>query len=209
MLMKFLKTTPLVLLVFLLSGCFPGRKQIMYEFKDGKDVFGFEIPNPDTLIKDTITFSTIEINTSLDEPIWIHFIYSEVTPHVKKLTSIKATLSEVTEQGRYKELPAICTMDIEYFNGENQVKISLKNNTAPLNTLVNWNDVNYKYEFLEKEYVKEDNSITYTNSCDFKPESYPDTLRLAVEFTWENGSRKYETFLTKKEYSGPKLNPKF
>jgi hypothetical protein len=43
----------------------------------------------------------------------------------------------------------------------------------------------------------------------FEAKDYPDTLKLAVDFLWENGERKYETLMFRQQYEGRELNIKY
>jgi hypothetical protein len=204
----------ILILLLIVSGlvfikCSFFAPKIIYVFENNKGTFEFQSTNPDSAVKEHIDIGTMEINTFKNEPVYFHFIFSEATPNVEKLKSIELSLFGKNEKGEYKEYVSDVNLKIEYFDGKNIITKELKNNVAPLNTLVDWKTVNYTYEFLNKEYLKKNNAVTFTYSYHFNTMEYPDTLKLKAELVWENGGRKQEMLLHKEKYKGPKFNPKF
>jgi hypothetical protein len=198
--------SPLALLAFFFISC--SDKEIVYVIENNKGVFAYQTTREDTIIKDSISIWTMDLTPRIDPPIGINFIYSEDIPNVEKLKSIRVSLKAPDDNGNYVDLPYESELDVEYYDGKHNIRSKKKNNTAPLNTLVDWKKVSYTYTFADKEYKVKNNRVTYTFSYDFKTEEYPDNLKLEVLITWENGERKYESVLTKKEYTGPKLSLK-
>jgi hypothetical protein len=204
--MKF-RNLLLIALSLLFKSCFL-KSQIIYSFEKNKGIYEFQATDTDT-VKHEVNFWTMEVSPWKNEPLPINFIFSEAPPNAEKLKSISTSLFARDEKGNFNPLPSKSELKIEYWDGKDRVTLNKENNQTPLNKLIDWEKVNYKYEFLNVEYTKKDNPVTYTYFYKFETKDYPDTLKLIVDFLWENGERKYETFMFKEKYEGPKLNLKY
>lgn len=198
-----------LLLSFLLSACSFNNDLIVYSLEKDNGVFNFRSTDTDTVINESVEFHTMEIDPGKKEELRLFFIFSERGLSAKNLKAVNVSLNGRNEKNEIVEMPCSTELKVEYFNGKDIEKKEFKNNTAPLNSLVDFTKVNYTYEFLGKKYEKNDNEVTYTFNDQFKMENYPDTLKLTVTMLWENGERKYETLLHKENYSAPKINIKY
>lgn len=205
----YILTIILILSGILFVKCSFLNKKIIYVFENNQKTFEFQTTDSDTVLRKAIDFTTMEINTSKKEPVFFHFIFSESTPNVQKLNSIRLSLFGKNDKGEFYELPSISDLKIEYYDGKSIVTREFKNDTSLLHTLVDWKAVHYTYDFLGKEYVKATNTVTFTYTYHFMADEYPETIKLVSELEWENGKRQKELFLHKTEYKGPKLNPKY
>jgi hypothetical protein len=202
--------TPAILFFLLLGvSCFSGDKQIIYRFEKNADVFEFESTAPDTVIKHSVRLSSYEFYPNKDKPLKLGFIFSEWGENAQRLKFITAKISGRDENGKISEFPSEVNLEIEYYNGKTRKTVVRKNYKDPLAKLVNWKAVNYEYEFQNVKYVTKRNPVTYKFNYEFRSPDYPDTLYLTLDLVWENGVRKYETLLHKKDYEGPGLSLKY
>ena len=119
----------------LFSSCF-FNSEIKYTFENNKGLYEFQATNPDTIIKNDVSFWTTELNTGDEKPIQINFIYSEATPNVQKLKSITTSLLASDGKGNFQKLPSKSALKIEYWDGKYQSTFLKENNVEPLNQLV-------------------------------------------------------------------------
>ncbi len=199
-----------ILSVFLVK-CTMFDKPIKYVFETGSGDIeeSFLEASGDSSKSTLITIRTSELRSSKNDPITIDYIFSETTPHVKKLQSIKVVLLTKNKSNEFVELPSSSGLTIEYYNGKNQIKSELKNSNEIINSLIDWKEANYSYEFNGVNYIKEDNYITFSGTYNFTCDDYPDELKLLATFQWEGSTKKIEKKLHKTKYSGPKFNPKY
>jgi hypothetical protein len=149
------------------------------------------------------------MEVSPGEPVQVNFIFAESTPNAEKLKSITVSLFDEQDKAKTRSFPSTSELKIDFYDGKKIISTTRTNNSEPLNELIDWKKVNYTYQFLDKEYPIKNNLVHYNYSCKFETGEHPDTLRLVVNFLWENGERNYETLLLKGEYTPPGLNLKY
>ncbi len=196
-----------ILIIVLTCIACGSRGRIIYSFENNKGNYKFQATNPDTVINNEVNFWTTDISPVRDEPVQVNFIFGEPTANAEKLKAINVQVYDGSNNE--KALPVTSELKIDYFDGQRIITNTWQNNTKQLNKLVDWKKANYTYTFMDKEYPMKNNIVHYNYSFRFQTEDYPDTLKLVVDFVWENGSRKYESRLIKGVYTPPGINVKF
>lgn len=206
--MKLFRIAPAVILLLLFTGC--RNKRIIYQLENNNGVYEFQATNTDTVVKHKVNFWTSDQLEDGSEPIDINFLFSESTPNVKLFESVNIALFSVADNGTESPLPVLDDeTKISFYDGKKIIEKKLRGNKEPLTKLVDWSKAEYTYEFMNQEYKLPKYTINYSFSNKFESKGYPDNLKLVVTLRWENGERKYESKLLKKEYVGRGLNLKY
>lgn len=204
--MKFKLLFAAMLASLFLANCSFLNNKIVYEFEKDPCEFEFQATNTDTVIQKQINLYTYsEINTRKNEPLTLEFDFWESSPNVRNLKSIKLKLFSV-DNNQSTELKARKSeINIDYhIEGGSSVNFTKPNGDQLLNKMINWNEVNYEYEFLNVKYKNDFNTVGFHGEEVFDFEEYPEKLKVSITMIWKNGERTFETYLLKKKYEKPK-----
>ncbi len=192
-----------ILLVIIIYLIFKSNR-IIYKFVNNDNLLLFnEIENVDSTLN-TIEFWTYDIEDNGRHPVCIFFTFVESTPYVEKLEFIEIEAVAFKDTKKISPDNTTIIQDIEFYNGKNIVTLENINLKSTIFSQINWSEVNYAYEFLDKIYTKENNVVTISNESRFLFKSLPDTLHVNVKIKWTDRLINKEFVLTKEKYDEPK-----
>jgi hypothetical protein len=211
--MKWYYLTLLPLMSFFFTKCFFANNKIVYNFEEwdpvlGKNAFKYDFHSTsDTALTTFLSlYLREEINTSEKAPLILNYYVSEGTPNVEKLKFIRIQLHPVKDgQVQPGINPVKNDFDISFSENEGKInKSSYSDSGKALNTLVDWNRVNYEYEFLGVKYIAKNKAVEFNGSTVFEIPEYPEKIKVIVTFIWETQEKKIEVIMSKEKYEKQK-----
>lgn len=189
-------------ITFLFVQC--GSKQIIYSFKEDKFVYDRDsLPygQKKILVESWASFSTYEFKEG-KEPFKIYVRFNGLLPKVSTIEKISLQLSQKNNKGEVEfiEPKELKDFQAEYTNGSAVVSVPLKN--EHISSQVNWKAADWG------EYTSNAN-IDINGTFGFELKECTDQLLMRFVIKWKDSEKSFETTLTKGDYVGPKLNPKF
>jgi hypothetical protein len=190
------------LLVLCFSNC--GSKKTVYSLAEDQFVFDSDsIPygQKKILVESSASFLTFEFSEN-SEPLKIHLRFHGIMPGINTIEKIHLELLQKNEKGEIIKVQAkeLKEFKVEYSNGRSIISLPIKNEA--ISSQVNWKEADWG------EYTK-NNSVDFVGTYIFELEEYPQNLIMSFKMTWKDREKLFETTLTKGEYKGPKINPKF
>jgi hypothetical protein len=191
-----------LLLKFGFSIC--GSNKIIYAIAEDRYAYDRDsIPygKQKMLQESFVSFSTYEFKEG-KEPLKLYVQLNGIMP---KINSIENISLELQQKNKKDETTTIFPKElrefkVEYSNGRSIVSLPVKN--EHIGGQINWKEANWG------EYT-ENNSVNFAGTFLFEPIEFPPTMIMKFKIVSREGEKQFETTLTKSEYVGPKLNPKF
>lgn len=191
-----------VFLVIGLTNC--GATKVVYTMAEDQFVYqrdSLPYGEQKILAESFASFLTYEFNEG-NEPLQIYVRLNGLMPWINTIEHISLELEQKNEKGEMitvkpKELKEF---KVEYSNGNTILSLPIKN--EHIGAQVNWKEADWG------EYTK-NNSVGFNGTFVFEPTKYPATMLMKFKIVWKEGEKQFETTLTKGDYVGRKLNPKF
>jgi hypothetical protein len=184
------------------SNCGPNK--VVYTIAEDKFIYDRDsLPygRQKILQESFVSFSTYEFKEG-KEPLKFYIRLNGIMPKINSIEKISLELLQKNEKGQtIAILPReLQEFKVEYSNGKSIISLPVKN--EHIGEQVNWREADWG------EYTK-NNSVVFVGTFVFEPIEFSPTMIMKFKIIWQDGEKKFETTLTKGDYVGPKLNPKF
>ncbi len=200
--MKVIYSIPVLFLALLLTNC--GSKEVTYAIAEDKFVFerdSLPYGEQKMLQESFASFLTYEFKEGSD-PLKIYVSVNEIMPNVNNIKDVNLQLDYKNEKGEIKSfLPdELKEFKVEYSNGRAILSLPIENRNIA--SQINWQEADWG------EYTR-NNYVNLIGTFIFRQKEFPPNMTLKFKITWKDREKQFETTLTKGDYVGPKINPKF
>jgi len=181
-----------------------GSKKVVYTLAEDQYVYqrdSLPYGNKKILAESFASFLTYEFIEG-KEPLKFHVRLNGLMPRINSIESISLELEQKNQKGEVLtvEPKELKEFKVEYSNGQTIISLPVKNER--IGTQVNWQEANWG------EYTQ-NNSVSFIGTFAFELSDFPSTMLMRFKIKWKDGEKQFETTLTKGDYVGQKLNPKF